>query len=136
MEFHVTNTFLQTLLLVVVGYMSFFFDIDNFTDRIMVSLTTMLVIATIVTANQAVSVILDDIISSILEKISTGSSVFVIFVTSVYHLILGFTKNILLQSYRLLVLLHINSYDSYHAFPYNYSVYNTQSAREIKKGFS
>ena len=78
MEFHVTNTFLQTLLLVVVGYMSFFFDIDNFTDRIMVSLTTMLVIATIVTANQAVSVILDDIISSILEKISTGSSVFVI----------------------------------------------------------
>ena len=56
MEFHVTNTFLQTLLLVVVGYMSFFFDIDNFTDRIMVSLTTMLVIATIVTANQAVSV--------------------------------------------------------------------------------
>ena len=55
MEFHVTNTFLQTLLLVVVGYMSFFFDIDNFTDRIMVSLTTMLVIATIVTANQAVS---------------------------------------------------------------------------------
>ena len=131
MEFHVTNTFLQTLLLVVVGYMSFFFDIDNFTDRIMVSLTTMLVIATIVTANQAVSVILDDIISSILEN-----SVFVIFVTSVYHLILGFTKNILLQSYRLLVLLHINSYDSYHAFPYNYSVYNTQSAREIKKGFS
>ena len=57
MEFHVTNTFLQTLLLVVVGYMSFFFDIDNFTDRIMVSLTTMLVIATIVTANQAVSTI-------------------------------------------------------------------------------
>ena len=57
MEFHVTNTFLQTLLLVVVGYMSFFFDIDNFTDRIMVSLTTMLVIATIVTANQAVSII-------------------------------------------------------------------------------
>ena len=135
MEFHVTNTFLQTLLLVVVGYMSFFFDIDNFTDRIMVSLTTMLVIATIVTANQAVSVILDDIISSILEKTQI-SSVFVIFVTSVYHLILGFTKNILLQSYRLLVLLHINSYDSYHAFPYNYSVYNTQSAREIKKGFS
>ena len=62
MEFHVTNTFLQTLLLVVVGYMSFFFDIDNFTDRIMVSLTTMLVIATIVTANQAVSLILGDVI--------------------------------------------------------------------------
>ena len=132
MEFHVTNTFLQTLLLVVVGYMSFFFDIDNFTDRIMVSLTTMLVIATIVTANQAVSVILDDIISSILQKKFCICN----FVTSVYHLILGFTKNILLQSYRLLVLLHINSYDSYHAFPYNYSVYNTQSAREIKKGFS
>ena len=56
MEFHVTNTFLQTFLLVTVGYMSFFFEVTNFTDRIMVALTTMLVIATIVTANQAVSI--------------------------------------------------------------------------------
>ena len=55
MEFHVTNTFTQTFLLIAVGYLTFFFDITNFTDKIMVSLTTMLVIATIVTANQAVS---------------------------------------------------------------------------------
>ena len=54
MEFHVTNTFLQTFLLISVGYLSFFFEITNFTDRIMVALTTMLVIATISTASQGV----------------------------------------------------------------------------------
>ena len=47
MEFHVTNTFLQTFTLVCVGYLSLYFDVDNFTDRIMVTLTTMLVIATV-----------------------------------------------------------------------------------------
>ena len=41
MEYHVTNTFLQTSILVGVGYMSLYFDVDNFTDRIMVTLTTM-----------------------------------------------------------------------------------------------
>ena len=46
MEFHVTNTFLQTFILVCVGYMSLYFDVDNFTDRIMVTLTTMLLVAT------------------------------------------------------------------------------------------
>ena len=54
MEFHVTNTFLQTFLLISVGYLSFFFEVTNFTDRIMVALTTMLVIATISTASQGV----------------------------------------------------------------------------------
>ena len=47
MEFHVTNTFLQNFVLIGVGFMSTFFDVDNFSDRIMVTLTTMLVVATI-----------------------------------------------------------------------------------------
>jgi len=70
MEFHVTNTFLQTLILIGVGYMSYYFEVDNFTDRlegksycmylsftvtcrIMVTLTTMLVIATITSSIQS-----------------------------------------------------------------------------------
>ena len=55
MEYHVTNTFLQTLILVSIGFMSLFFEVDNFTDRIMVSLTTMLVVATITSSIQSVS---------------------------------------------------------------------------------
>lgn len=55
MEFHVTNTFLQTFLLTCVGYFSYYFDVDNFSDRIMVVLTTMLVVATITTSIQDVS---------------------------------------------------------------------------------
>ena len=54
MEFHVTNTFLQTFLLTCVGYFSYYFDVDNFSDRIMVVLTTMLVVATITTSIQDV----------------------------------------------------------------------------------
>ena len=55
MEFHVTNTFLQTFILTCVGYFSYYFDVDNFTDRIMVVLTTMLVVATITTSIQTVN---------------------------------------------------------------------------------
>ena len=54
MEFHVTNTFLQTFILVCVGYLSLYFSVTNFTDRIMVTLTTMLVVATIMTSIQSV----------------------------------------------------------------------------------
>lgn len=54
MEYHVTNIFLQTLILVSVGYLSFFFRVDNFTDRIMVTLTVMLVVATIMSTIQQV----------------------------------------------------------------------------------
>ncbi len=54
MEFHVTNTFLQTLILLMVGYMSYYFKEDNFTDRIMVTLTTMLVIVVIASSIQNV----------------------------------------------------------------------------------
>ena len=38
--------------------MSFYFAVDNFTDRVMVSLTTMLVIATVMSSIQSVSSIL------------------------------------------------------------------------------
>ena len=55
MEYHLMNTFLQSLLLIFVGYLSFFFHVSNFTDRIMVTLTTMLVVATIMVSIQAVS---------------------------------------------------------------------------------
>lgn len=55
MEFHVTNTFLQTFILVGIGFMSLYFDVDNFTDRIMVTLTTMLVVATVTTNIQSVN---------------------------------------------------------------------------------
>ena len=55
MMFHVTNTFLQTGLLVAVGGLTLFFAIDNFTDRIMVTLTTLLVIATVTASIQAAS---------------------------------------------------------------------------------
>ena len=43
------------MILVLIGYLSFYFDIENFTDRAMVVLTTMLVIATITSSIQAVS---------------------------------------------------------------------------------
>ena len=43
-EYHITNTVMQTFILVIVGYLSLFFDVENFTDRIMVVLTTMYVI--------------------------------------------------------------------------------------------
>ena len=43
------------MVLVLIGYLSFYFDIENFTDRAMVVLTTMLVIATITSSIQAVS---------------------------------------------------------------------------------
>ena len=54
-EFHVTNTIFQTLMLQAVGFLTLFFDVDNFTDRIMVTLTTMLVVATITTSIQEVN---------------------------------------------------------------------------------
>ena len=43
------------MILVLIGYLSFYFDIENFADRAMVVLTTMLVIATITSSIQAVS---------------------------------------------------------------------------------
>ena len=46
------------MILVLIGYLSFYFDLENFTDRAMVVLTTMLVIATITSSIQAVRFVL------------------------------------------------------------------------------
>jgi hypothetical protein len=54
MEYHLYNTVAQTLILVLVGYMSYYFNLDDFNARIMVTLTTMLVIATTTAAIQLV----------------------------------------------------------------------------------
>ncbi len=54
MEYHVLSTFIQTGILVLTGYISFHFDLDDFTNRIMVCLTSMLVVATIVSSVQEV----------------------------------------------------------------------------------
>jgi hypothetical protein len=54
-ENHLSNTYLQTLLLLIVCFLTLFFEINNFTDKIMVVLTTMLVIATIQSATQEVN---------------------------------------------------------------------------------
>ena len=75
---------------VLIGYLSFYFDIENFTDRAMVVLTTMLVIATITSSIQAVSFVLT-------------SNVFRFVGLSIYHINLsllkkGFTYNIILQT--------------------------------------
>merc|ERR1711860_18226 len=51
-EYHISNTFLSTLLLIIISFMTFFFEVDNFTDKIMVVLTTMLVIATLQSTTQ------------------------------------------------------------------------------------
>ena len=44
----------QTFVLTLIGYLSFYFDLENFTDRAMVVLTTMLVIATITASIESV----------------------------------------------------------------------------------
>ena len=53
-EYHLLNTFLQTFLLHLVGSLTLVFRLDNFTDRIMVTLTNMLVAATLATYIQGV----------------------------------------------------------------------------------
>ena len=53
-EYHISNTFLSTMLLIIISFMTFFFEVDNFTDKIMVVLTTMLVIATLQSTTQQV----------------------------------------------------------------------------------
>ena len=44
-EYHLITTFLQTFSLVGIGYMTLFFAEDNFSDRVMATLTTLLVVA-------------------------------------------------------------------------------------------
>ena len=54
MEYHLFNTFLQIALLLVVGKLSLYFHPDNFSDRIMVTLTSLLVLVTIMSSIQGV----------------------------------------------------------------------------------
>ena len=54
-EYHIFNTFLQTFLLHCIGVLTFLFDLHNFSDRIIVTLTTMLVVVTLTTSIQEVS---------------------------------------------------------------------------------
>ena len=54
-EYHISTTLSQTFVLAIMGYLSFFFAVDNFTDRIMVTLTTTLVVATVMSSVSEVS---------------------------------------------------------------------------------
>merc|ERR1712061_552887 len=45
--YHAINVFLQSVLLLIVAYMTFYYRVDNFEDRVMVSITCMLVIANV-----------------------------------------------------------------------------------------
>ena len=55
MEYHVFNTFLHVTILLLIGMLSLFFHTDNFSDRIMVTLTTLLVLVTLMSSIQGVS---------------------------------------------------------------------------------
>merc|ERR1711915_24853 len=41
--FYVSNTYLPTFILLIIGYLTFLFPLDDFNDRIMVALTSLLV---------------------------------------------------------------------------------------------
>lgn len=45
--FHFWTIFLQSIVLISVAYMTFYFKLSNFQDRIMIAITTMMVVATI-----------------------------------------------------------------------------------------
>ena len=45
--YYITSTYIPTILLVVISYLTFWFEIDDFNDRIMVSLTSLLVLASL-----------------------------------------------------------------------------------------
>lgn len=48
--YHAISVFLQSILLLIVAYMTFYYRVDNFQDRVMVSITCMLVIANVQTS--------------------------------------------------------------------------------------
>merc|ERR1712027_643 len=45
--YHFWTIFLQSVLLISVAYMTFYFKMSNFQDRVMIAITTMMVVATI-----------------------------------------------------------------------------------------
>ncbi len=55
-EFHVVNAFVQTLVVLAAAFATFFFEADDFSDRIMVNAVLLLVMATINSSIQAASI--------------------------------------------------------------------------------
>ena len=53
-EFHMITAFVQTLIVLTVSFVTFFFDLDDFSDRVMVNSVLLLVLATINSSIQAV----------------------------------------------------------------------------------
>lgn len=53
--FHVITTFVQTMVIIIVAFVTFFFNIRNFSDRIMVNLVLLLVLSTLSASSQSVS---------------------------------------------------------------------------------
>lgn len=47
--YYVSSTYIPTFLLIFIGMLTFFFPLDDFNDRIMVSLTSLLVLAALFT---------------------------------------------------------------------------------------
>ncbi|MCL4116370.1 UNVERIFIED_CONTAM: hypothetical protein GTU68_026971, partial [Idotea baltica] len=54
--YHITNSFFPTLLMTIISYSTYFFQVDDFTNRIMISLTAQLVLASLFTSTTASSV--------------------------------------------------------------------------------
>ncbi len=55
MGFHVVTTFVQTMVIVLVAFVTFFFNIRDFSDRIMVNLVLLLALSTISSSVQNVN---------------------------------------------------------------------------------
>ena len=53
-ESHIMNSFVQTFIVLLVALVTFFFDLDDFSDRIMVNAVLLLAMATITSSIQEV----------------------------------------------------------------------------------
>ena len=53
-ESHILNSFVQTFIVLLVALVTFFFDLDDFSDRIMVNAVLLLAMATITSSIQEV----------------------------------------------------------------------------------
>lgn len=86
----------------MVGYLSYFFDIQDFTDKIMVTLTTLLVIATLSSSIKSVSILV------LLHKKMFAE---------ILNFFSDFAHDLLLQTDRLLA----NSHHQFSRFVYDFS---------------
>ena len=55
MGFHIVSTFIETLVILIVAFVTFFFHLRSFTDRIIVNLVLLLILATINSSVQSVT---------------------------------------------------------------------------------